>query len=402
MLKGQATDSVVRLELDAAMFQFYLSAYPWDLMHEDLDRILDRLHGEVGVTGLSVWIGVPPKSQLRVRDVQPRVFTTRGGLFFHPDSKRYTSTRCKPIVSDWLKTRRTLERLSEACQQRGMALRAIVSASQTGRLVQRHPDMACKNAFGDESQLSLCLANPDVQTFLCSLVSDLSAYEGLTGVTIADFVISWVDAWANTIDLSVAVRGTELALLSTCFCESCQQTAGASGVDVEMARRSVRTMLQAAFDAGTSIDEDNEPGLTDDQPLADFTSWRSSVLSSLLGRLVDSCGCELLVDRRLNTMACGSHSQPDWTLPAGVITRLDVPENLEGNICRTARRNELQLDERYASRSHAPQLVHLMSQSVELGFSAIEMCHYGLLSDSAFVPIKQAIRFAKRSAGKQP
>ncbi len=380
------------------MFQVYLSAYPWDLADDNVDRVLDRLRGEIGVTGLSVWMGVPAVSPLRVRDVKPRVFRTRGGLFFQPDSERYTSTRCKPIVSEWLKTRRPLAHLSEACQKRGMTLRAIVSASMTGRLVQRHPEMACKNAFGDGSQLSLCLANPDVQAYLCHLVSDLSQRDGVFGVTIADFVLSWADAWANVLELPVGIGGTELGLLSICFCESCHQGATSAGMDVDMARRSVQTMLQRTFDRGSFKDADFESILADNQPLADFCMWRSSTLSLLLGRLVDVCSGELLLDRRANGTACGCGTEPNWTLPSGVITRLDVTGQLGDALCHAAQRNELQIPGSLALEPRAPDLVRIMSQAVELGYSAVEIEDYGLLPEAALVPIKQGIRFAKRSA----
>jgi hypothetical protein len=318
-------------------------------------------------------------------------------LFFHPDNERYASTRCKPIVSEWLKARRPLERISEACQKRGMTLRVIVSACMTGRLVQRHPEMASKNAFGDPSQLSLCLANPDVQAYLCHLVSDLSQRDGISGVTLADFVLSWTDAWARTLELPKLIEETPLALLSVCFCESCHQGATRADVDVSMARRSVHTMLQKTFDGGSAKEADLESILADNQPLADLFAWRSSTLSSLLARMVDGARGELLLDREMNTTACARGVEPDWALPAAVITRLNVDQQPEDAICQTAHRNELRLSGSLERDSRAPDLVRIMSQAVELGFSAVEIEDYGLLPDAAFVPVKQAIRFARRS-----
>ncbi|MGB2985153.1 MAG: hypothetical protein WBE26_04665, partial [Phycisphaerae bacterium] len=120
--------------------QVFLTAYPWDLLDEDLGTVLDRLHGEIGVTGVSVWVSSPALTQLRVRDVEPRVFRTRGGLFFHPDEQRYVATRCKPVVSSRHKTRNPLARIADACAERALELRVIVSAAATGRLAQRYPE----------------------------------------------------------------------------------------------------------------------------------------------------------------------------------------------------------------------------------------------------------------------
>jgi len=383
------------------MFQFFLTAYPWDLVHDDLDGVLDRLHGEVGVTGLSVWIGVPPVSQLRVREVTPRVFRTRGGVFFHPDGERYASTRCKPMMSEWVKSRRPLQRLSDACQDRGMTFRTVVSASRTGRLVGRHPEMACKNAFGDESQSSLCLANPDVQAYLSGLVSDLSARDGVSGVTIADFALGWTDAWADVVDSPTSIGDAELRLLSICFCESCQQGATSAGVDVGMARRSAQTFLQRTFDRGSPTSEaEFGSHISDDQPLVEFNAWRTKVLSSLLKRLVDACSCELVLDRQLSEYICGWGTELDFTLPSAVVSTMHVPEELPGPlICPHAQRNELRIPIDAALEPDASEVVRILPQAVDAGFSVVEMSDHGLLPDVAFVPIKQAIRFAKRSAG---
>ncbi|MGD2108995.1 MAG: hypothetical protein PVI86_06345 [Phycisphaerae bacterium] len=380
------------------MFQCFLEAYPWDLVGDDLDAVLDQLHGGVGVTGLSLWLGVPPLAEFRVRDRHPRIFNTRGGLFFHPDLARYEKTRLKPVVSDWLDKRRPLERLTDACATRGMSLRAVISASQTGRLLKRHPEMTSKNAFGDQSGMALCLANPDVQSYLGSLLSDLTTHDGLSAVALADFAIHWPDAWSTRIRWPASVGRTEQTLLSICFCESCQQGAAGAGVDIDMARRSVRTRLQKAFDTATSAGDGVESALADDRPLADFAAWRASTLSTLLTRLVESCRCDLLVHRPHRGSGCPASADPDGALPAGVITELDDPDDLDDALCKQARRNEFRLDRNFALTVGAPDLVKLFSRAVELGFAAADVHHYGSLSDAALDPVRQAIRFARRVA----
>ena len=175
------------------MTSYYLTAYPWDLLDEGLDPVLDRLQGEVGVTGVALWVASPPVTRLRPREVQPRVFRTRGGLFFKPDESRYEATRLKPVVSTWLKSRDVFARIAEGCARRGLLLRALVSASQTGRLAEKYPAMACKNAFGDESRSSLCLVHPDVRAYLLALVCDLASGNALAGVVMTDWTVRWSD-----------------------------------------------------------------------------------------------------------------------------------------------------------------------------------------------------------------
>lgn len=380
------------------MIRAFLTAYPWDFVSEDLETCLDRLHGEVGLTGVSVWVAAQPTTQLRVRDVHPRVFRTRGGLFFHPDEQHYAATRCKPVVSSWLKGRDPLKRIGDGCARRAMDLRVIVSGSATGRLARRYPDMACKSAFGDVSHLSLCLANPDVQTYLCGLVGDLSSNHPIVALTMTDFDLAWSEARKPSLTRTPSLGETETALLSMCFCESCQQQATAADVDMAATRRSVQVLLQRSLDSGVAIGQGLDVILADNAPLAAYARWRSEELGRLLGRLTDSSAVDLLLDRRLDPAEAHQHGGLDWGCPAGVITRLSHPDDLSSARCPTARLSELRLPDSFAIGPHAPALVRTLSQAVGLGFSGVVFDHYGLLPDTALTPIKQAVRFARRSA----
>lgn len=382
------------------MLRVFLTTYPWDLVDEDVGGFLDRLRGEVGVTGVSVWATTSQLVQLRARDVRPRIFRTRGGLFFHPDETRYAGTRCKPIVSTWVKGKCPLKRISQACTDRGMELRVILSAANTGRSAQRHVEMACKNAFGDASHMGLCLANPDVQAYLCGLVSDLSSNYEPAGVTIADFVIACGEVFEPGLRTARPLGETELSLLSTCFCESCHQRAAAAGVDVAMARRSVQASLNKSFDSGEAVEGAVDAILADNTPLGDYCRWRTDELNSLLRRLVDACQGELLLDTRPNGCQRRQHADLDLNVPTAVITQIEQPDQLSLALCPGARRSELRLPEVFATGGHGPQLVSTLSKAAELGFAAAEIGNCSLLPDSALAPLKQAIRFARRSTNE--
>ncbi len=380
------------------MVRVFITAYPWDLIDEDLGAVLDRLHGEVGVTGVSVWAGCPPLTQLRVRAVEPRVFTTRGGLFFHPSDERYAGTRCKPVVSSWLKGRDPLARIADACAERGLELSVIVSAAATGRLAQSHAAMACKNALGTVSRMSVCLANPDVQTYLCSLVADLSSNYRLAGVSVTDFVIAWFEALYGDLRVAVPLGETERSLLAACFCESCHQKATAVGVDVAAAQRSVQIVLQRSFDEGAATNQQFAVLLADNAPLAAYYRRRGDELSSLLKNLVEVCECDLLLDREPDAPAREQHVGLDFGIPAAVITRLRHGDEPASALCPSAQRSELHLAESFAIGAHGPELVSLLSQAAGQGFSAARIDNYGLLPETGLTAIKQAIRYARRSA----
>lgn len=376
----------------------WLNVYPWDVLDEDPAGLLDLLHGGIGVTGLSLWVASPPLTQLRVHDLTPRVMHSRGGLLFHPQESHYASTRLKPQVSDWARGRHPLERIAKACDQGGIELRVNVSASVNGRLADRHAEMATKNVFEDSSRRSLCLINPDVQAFLVGLLSDLSARDHVTGVTLTDFENAWSEAYRDDLAAPVVLDQTHRALLSICFCESCRQRASQAGLDVDMTVRSVRTMLQSCFEGRTAQTPRLDALRSDQTPLSAWLNWQGSELDSLLRRLVEACRCELTLLRNVAGENRPAVVAIDPSIPAAVLTREWRIERLSEALCDQAARNELLVCPMTRFQGDAPELVALVSKAAELGFVGVEFSGPGMLPESALQSLKQAIRFARRSA----
>lgn len=376
----------------------FLAAYPWDLLDDDLDAVLDRLRGEVGVTGLALWAASPAVLHVRSRPLDPRLVRSEGGLLFHAEDRHYAATRCKPVAAAWLKGKDPLGRIVSACDERGMEVRAVISASRIGRMPQRHPETACKNVFGAESHVSICLANPDVASFLCGLVSELSTSPPTAGVVIRDFDIAWAEAFSPELRGLQVTDTASRSLLSLCFCESCRQGAGESGVDAAAACRSVEAMLQLSFDAGGPSQVGTAPTFSDDSPLGAFLRWRRDELGRLLGRLVQACHGDLFLHRGVDRGSYASLDEAMISVPAGVITRIENAAALPSAFASTARLNELSLPEQFAVGPRGPELVSTFSRAVELGFSGVEIDNFGLLPETAFALIKQAVRYARRSA----
>mgnify|MGYP005863561923 CR=1 FL=1 len=85
-------------------FEINLWCYPWDLVDEGIDRVLDRLQGEAGVTGVSVATHYHAVDQLRPHgSVAPRRFRSAGGAQFQPEAAAYAATRYRPVVAQWLR-----------------------------------------------------------------------------------------------------------------------------------------------------------------------------------------------------------------------------------------------------------------------------------------------------------
>ena len=379
------------------MLEASLVTYPWDLLDEGLETVLDRLQGEIGVTRLSVWGAAPPVMQLRARKVTPRFVRTRGGLLFQPAEEYYTGTRCKPMVSTWVKGRNPLSKIAQACAERGMALQVKVSAALMGRLAHRHPEMTCKNVFGGESELGICLANPDVQACLGGLIADLSQNYKLSGITLADFLITWPEALATDTWMTAGLGTIERWLLAMCFCESCYQRAAACGVDVDAVRRSAQVVLEGGLDRGQPMEQPLEDLLAQNAPLAAHQAWRAAELAALFQRLRDACGCELLLERGVEGEDALQQEGIDLKSVAGVVTRIDCFEQLPSALLRDARRSEVWLPASLALGRRGTGLVSAYQQAAELGFAGVEIGGFGQLPDAALSTIKQAIRIARRA-----
>ena len=379
------------------MIRCYLTAYPWDLLHEGVDTVLDHLQGEVGATGLSLWMGTPPLMQLNARQVQPRVFRTAGGLYFTPEEAKYLGTRLKPIVSSDLPHRDLLSQVADACRRKGIELRAIVPACNTGLLAQHYPETACENVLGDRSHTSVCLSNPDVQEYLAGLVSDLCDNCDLSGIVLTGFVVAWTEAQQAELTGAEALSPDARLLLGTCFCDSCRQRATESGGDPETAKQAARTIVQAALDAG-ELTGDMLVAPADGKPLFDYFRSRGQTLSTLIERLSAECSCDLILGRTLDEFRQSQHAGLDYSTPAAVRTWVDNMAQAADGVCESARANELHLSSKALTDRRSEELVSLLHNAAQQGYCAIEVGDYGLLTTGAFDSIRQAFRYAKRSA----
>jgi hypothetical protein len=137
--------------------------------------------------------------------------------------------------------------------------------------------------------------------------------------------------------------------------------------------------------------------LADDPPLASLFDWRMETLSALLRRIKVACACELLLDRGDVGCAASAAGQCDWSIPDGVVTRLEDPDQLSATLSPGAQRHELRIPESWFFDARGSGLVSTLSEAVRLGLTTVEIDNYGLLPESALVLIKQAIRFARRT-----
>lgn len=403
--------------------QTWVTVNPWDLVHDAVADALDFLQGEVGMTGVTVRAAGGPLVQWQRRGDETRIFRTRGGLYFPPDPQHYADTRCKPVVSDWVKKRDPLARLGEACAARGLRLRAAVSATRVGRMALRHPAMAVKNALAAQSESALCIHNPDVQAFLCAMLADLAARPGVAGIVLRDLSSRWVEAESDGLATPFELTPTDRALLGLCFCESCVQQAGAE-VDAAAARRSVQNYLQRRA-AGSMEEAVLRRAVSDDPVLLRYLAWQSETAAALLHRLADSTslGLRVLFDsahtamgrafqpsegpacqpvdawlnpmtvRRSNALQASGYPTP---LPAAIVPIAAWTE-LPAESLGSPPPPEVELTTSLLRSSSAPNVVAGMQRLAAVGVHAVSIANYASLPATAWTALKQGIRYARRA-----
>src|SRR5687768_9842470 len=120
-------------------FQLNVFCFPWDMVDESIDDVLDRLKGEAGATGVTILAVAPPIEQLRPHvGVSPQIFNSSGGLQFQPEAFRYNNTRIRPIVASWMRKANGLAGVAKGCVERHLVLNTRIVGCHSPLAAQRY------------------------------------------------------------------------------------------------------------------------------------------------------------------------------------------------------------------------------------------------------------------------
>lgn len=385
--------------------------YPWDLLDEGVDVVLDRLVGEVGADALSVATTYHSVSQFRPHtDVAPRRWSHPAAAHFQPQMARYANTRIKPIPASWMKSRNPLELIAGRCERRNVALRAWTVGCHGSALAERYPDAACKGVFEERSTTWLCPACPDVREYVASLVADLSANYRLAAVELESADFGWPHTHGHE-KSGLSIGPIEALLLSLCFCESCGQAAADAGVDSLMVQRSVQVHLEPTLSGMPARDQSLEDFVRRDSMLAAYLSVRKSAVTALLDTVrrrtelpivlhvpfdATISGVDLTeAARRVDAMVL-----PAWSSDLGVDIAprlaelrdiLDGPQRIERGFHCTR-----------PAFAEGANLVRVVHAAVAAGHDTIGFYNYGIAPGECLQWARQAIRYARREAAGHP
>ena len=371
------------------MRRAFMRVFPWDLLANGVPDALDRLQGEVGLGGVTLWASCAPGAYARVRG-EPGVFRFSGGLLFSADPARYDMTRCKPQVSAWARDRDVFRAAADGCRDRGLEFRALFSAAHAPHVARKHPEFSTKNAFGQESTEHLCPLNPDVWSYLASLVTEVAARYSPDEMVIRDVSPCWPEARMPSVMGDAPLDVASRDLLSLCFCESCLQRAGAEGLDAASLRRATAEAIVAASNAAPTADQLRN-ALTGG--LRAYRDSQRAAVGRLLADITERAGRPVVVDHDVIDPV----SFDDEEMSAGARHMATLDDEDAKVLWAAARGFELRIPAVMVAGERGRSLVGRLPEAATRGLGAVEFDHYGLFSDAALTAVKQAVRFARRS-----
>ncbi len=217
------------------------SLYPWDLLDEGLERILDTLERDT-LTNSTYLVALMHDEKRPLTDYyyphNPRrkvYWTEDSRAYWKPDADSYRKSRIKPRVSDnsEIRGRDWLQELINGSRRRGMTVGAELSHTWVDKERTRGAlsDITQRDIFGAPFAGNICPNNPDVRAYGRALYLDLATHYSIDFIQtcLVGFHPGRHQPWAA----SEAKEASRLVGIATggCFCEHCQAAAQASGLD---------------------------------------------------------------------------------------------------------------------------------------------------------------------------
>jgi hypothetical protein len=230
-------------------------AYPWDLLDEGTDQVLDQVHQRAGLNAiyLTTWYHsgmffLPHNPKRKSYFPQP------GALYYTPGSWHGRHPICPPVsdlTPDWP---RFWDEVRGACDARGMQLTAWMPVLHNSGAGQRHPEYAVHNAWGDPIIYNLCASHEAVRDLVVLVVGDLVDAEIYDRILLESIEYLPLRHGYHHEVIGVPLDAGHEFLLSLCFCTACQKRAKGAGIDAERLRQWVVTTCQKALEQPTHME----------------------------------------------------------------------------------------------------------------------------------------------------
>ena len=217
------------------------SLYPWDLLDEGLDNILDTLERDT-LTNSTYLVALMHDEKRPLTDFyyphnpQRKVYWTEDSrAYWKPNADSYADCRILPRVSDRpeIRERDWLQELIDGSRQRGMTVGAELSHTwiDKARMREELEDVRQRDIFGAAIDGHMCPNHPDVRAYGTALYLDLATHYDIDFIQtcMLGFYPGGRQPWAG----SGAGEAMRLLNITTggCFCQHCQASAEARGLN---------------------------------------------------------------------------------------------------------------------------------------------------------------------------
>lgn len=230
-----------------------ICAFPWDFADKGLDQTLARCR-DLGVSHLFLAVSYHAGYFFYPDNPVRRVHLLEDGVtYFQPRPEYYRDTPLHPLAASMCADLDWVERIVDRLEHFDLKFGAWTVCLHNTRLGLLHPETTIENALGDRYPHALCPSNPHVQTYVRSLIRDLTDRfpVDLLLLEATDYRgrrhgSDWVGGHHHERDGTV-LAPQELSLFDLSFTPSDLAAASAAGIDGEALRHHVREHLEACL-----------------------------------------------------------------------------------------------------------------------------------------------------------
>lgn len=265
--------------------------YAWDLDAEGYEHVAARL-ADGGFTAIDLATSYHAGKFLLPHNPKRRIhFAEDGAIYFQPDLSRYG--RIQPRVSSLVSAvGDPVARLEHAARHHGLAYVAWTVLLHNSWLGGRHPETTMHTAFGDPLIHSLSPAHPDVREYALALIRDLVSRHEVAAIQLeSPGYMPFTHGYHHEI-AGVALDDVQQRLLGLSFNPIEIAGATAQGIDAEGLRRCVADLLDACWNRGVPVQEEDGPSASaravlDDPEMLAYAAWLQDQAISLSREIRD-------------------------------------------------------------------------------------------------------------------
>ncbi|MBO6637864.1 MAG: hypothetical protein JJ920_11925 [Roseitalea sp.] len=224
-----------------------LYAYPWDIIDEGAEVVLDAVErAGLNTLYLTTWY----HSGMFFLPHNPRrrtYFPTPGALYYRPGAW-HRSHKLAPPISDLTDNWQDFwPTLADAARRRDVSLTAWMPVLHNSGVGTAHPEVVVENPWGDRITHTLCPSNGQVGDLVLSVMEDIASMGVFDRILIESIEYLPLRHGHHHEVIGVPLDADIEFLSSLCFCPACMRRLTDAGVDFHAVRAWVRQTVDDAL-----------------------------------------------------------------------------------------------------------------------------------------------------------